>query len=252
MISIVMAYYNRLPQLRYTLKTIEKSSSKNFEIVIVDDYSSEQHSLDTLLTEFKSLNFNIIKMQDINPIKTYVGPSIPYNVGFRKSRGDKIIIQNPECCHIGDVISYTDNNLTDDVYLSFHCFASGKRESNDLYLNNYLDVTTSAGRWYNHSIHRPASYHFTTAITRKNLIELNGFDEKYAVGFNYDDDELIERIKKKELQIQFVEDPWVIHQYHGKSFNNPLNPPATQDNLIFHTENLKNLSIKAGNKETIQ
>ena len=251
MISIVMAYYNRLPQLRYTLKTMENSLSENFEIVIVDDYSSEQHSLDTLPEEFESLNFNIIKMQDIDPTKTYVGPSIPYNVGFRESQGDKIIIQNPECCHMGDVISYTDNNLTDNNYLSFHCFASGKRELTELHTNNYLDVTTSSGRWYNHSVHRPASYHFTTAITRKNLIELNGFDERYAAGFNYDDDEFIQRIKKQELTIQFVDEPWVIHQYHGKGFNNPLNPQATQDNSIFHTENIKNLLIRADNKENI-
>jgi glycosyltransferase involved in cell wall biosynthesis len=247
-----MAYYNRLPQLRYTLKTIEKSLSKNFEVVIVDDYSSEQHSLDSLPSEFPSLNFNVIKMKDVNPIKTYVGPSIPYNVGFRKSQGNKIIIQNPECCHMGDVISYADNNLTDDIYLSFHCFASGKRELTELHTTGHLDVTTSAGRWYNHSVHRSASYHFTTAITRKNLIELNGFDERYATGFNYDDDELIERIKKKELRIQFVEDPWVIHQYHGKGFNNPLNPQATQDNSAFHSENIKNLSVRANNKEDIQ
>ena len=252
MISIVMAYYNRLPQLRYTLKTIEKSASKNFEIVIVDDYSSEEHSIDTISLEFKSLNFKIIKMQNINSKKTYVGPSIPYNVGFRESQGDKIIIQNPECCHMGDVIDYTDNNLSDDLYLSFHCFASGKRELNDLYSNNYLDVTTSAGRWYNHSVHRPASYHFTTAITRKNLIELNGFDEKYAVGFNYDDDEFIQRIKKKKLKIEFVDDPWTIHQYHGKGFNNPLNPAASQDNYAFHIENIKNLSVRANNKEDIK
>jgi GT2 family glycosyltransferase len=246
-----MAYYNRLPQLRYTLKTIEKSLSKNFEIVIVDDYSSKEHSIDSIPSEFKSLNFKIIKMQNLNSKKAYVGPSIPYNVGFRASEGDKIIIQNPECCHMGDIISYTSTHLTDNVYLSFHCFASGKRELDRLYKTNHLDVSTSVGRWYNHSIHRPASYHFTTAIARKNLIELNGFDERYAAGFNYDDDEFIQRIKKKELQIQFVEDPWVIHQYHGKGFNNPLNPQATQDNSTFHTENIKNLSIRADNKENI-
>jgi len=252
MISIVMAYYNRLPQLRYTLKTIEKSLSKNFEIVIVDDYSSKEHSIDSIPSEFPSLNFKIIKMQNLNSKKNYVGPSVPYNVGFRASKGDKIIIQNPECCHMRDVISYTDTHLADNVYLSFHCFASGKRELDSLYKTNHLDVSTSVGRWYNHSIHRPASYHFTTAITRKNLIELNGFDERYAVGFNYDDDEFIQRIKKKELQIQFVEDPWVIHQYHGKGFNNPLNPAATQDNAAFHNENIKNLSIRANNKEDIK
>jgi GT2 family glycosyltransferase len=252
MISIVMAYYNRLPQLRYTLTTFKKSLSKNFEIVIVDDYSSKEHSIDSIPSEFPSLNFKIIKMQTINSKKSYVGPSIPYNIGFRASKGDKIIIQNPECCHMGDVISYSENNLSDDVYLSFHCFASGKRELTDLHKNNYLDVTTSAGRWYNHSVHRPASYHFTTAITRKNLIELNGFDERYAAGFNYDDDEFIQRIKKKELPIQFVDEPWVVHQYHGKGFNNPLNPVATQDNAVFHNENIKNLSIRANNKEDIK
>lgn len=190
-------------------------------------------------------------MKDIVPKKNYVGPSIPYNLGFRKSKGDKIIIQNPECCHVGDIISYTNNNLENNIYLSFHCFACGKREIDQLHKTDFLDVNLSSGRWYNHTIHRPASYHFCTAITRKDLIELNGFDERYALGMNYDDDEFIERIRKKGLQIKFVEEPWVIHQYHGKGFNNPLNPAVSQDNSKFHIENLKNLKIKADNKENI-
>jgi len=252
MISIVMAYYNRLPQLKYTLETINKTACSNFEVVIVDDYSSNEHSLDRLSVEYKNLNLKIIKMKDLNSQKTYVGPSIPYNVGFRNSSGDKIIIQNPECCHIGDIISYTENNLTDDTYFSFHCFASGKRELERLHKTGNLEIETSAGRWYNHETHRPCSYHFTTAISRKNLIELNGFDERYAHGFNYDDDELIERIKKTGLKIKFIHDPWVIHQYHGKGFNNPLNPISTQNNAEFHKENLKNISIRANNPEFIK
>lgn len=251
MISIVMAYYNRLPQLEHTLKTFENSSCNNFEVIVVDDYSFKDQSIDNLPHKYPSLNLQIVKMQDISHKKTYVGPSIPYNVGFRRSKGDKIIIQNPECCHIGDVISYVEKNLSENTYLSFHCWASGKREVEQIHKTNFLDINSSNGRWYNHSIHRPASYHFTTAITRKDLIDLNGFDERYAQGFNFDDDELIERIKKKGLEIKFVEDPWVIHQYHGKGFNNPLNPVSNQDNALFHKENLLNLSIRANNKESI-
>ncbi len=246
-----MAYYNRLPQLKFTLKTISHSSTKNTEIVIVDDYSFAEHSIDNLKKEFPSLNLKIIKMSNLNNKKTYVGPSVPYNVGFRMSTGDTIIIQNPECCHMGDVISYVNQNLKDGVYLSFHCFATGKREVETLHNTGKLNIEESNGRWYNHEIHRPASYPFTTAITSKDLIELNGFDERYAQGFNYDDDELIERIKKKGLEIKFVEDPWVIHQYHGKGFNNPLNPVSTQDNALLHKENLLNLSVRANNKEKI-
>jgi len=247
-----MAYYNRLPQLKYTLKTFEKSSHKNFEVIIIDDFSFSEHSIDKLPIEFPLLDLQIIKMKDVVSSKDYVGPSIPYNTGFIKSQGDKIIIQNPECCHMGDVISYTEKNLKDNVYLSFHCWASGKRELDQLHRTDSFDVSKSNGRWYNHEIHRPASYHFTTAITRKDLIDLNGFDERYAYGFNFDDDEFISRVKQKNLRIRFVEDPWVLHQYHGKAFNNPLNPLPRQDNSVFHTENLLNLKIRANNKESIR
>jgi GT2 family glycosyltransferase len=112
--------------------------------------------------------------------------------------------------------------------------------------------TDKKSRWYNHIVERPYAYHFTTAITRENLVKLNGFDEQFAQGQDMDDVELIYRIKALGLELKFVEDPWVIHQYHGKGFNNPLNPAATQDNAAFHNENIKNLSIRANNKEDIK
>jgi glycosyltransferase involved in cell wall biosynthesis len=42
-----MAYYNRLPQLRFTLQTITNSAYKDVEVVIVDDFSDADNSLDT-------------------------------------------------------------------------------------------------------------------------------------------------------------------------------------------------------------
>lgn len=243
-----MAYYNRLPQLRYTLKTMENSLSENFEIVIVDDYSSEQHSLDTLPAEFESLNFNIIKMQDINPIKTYVGPSIPYNVGFRESQGDKIIIQNPECCHMGDVLQYTLDNLNNENYLTFHCYAATKSETRVMQSGEPLPMfTDKKSRWYNHVTERPYAYHFTTAITRENLVKLNGFDEQFAQGHDMDDVELIYRVKALGLELQFVEAPWVVHQYHRKTYDNPHNPPVTVNNRELWASIKDNLQVRVSN-----
>jgi len=112
MISIVMAFHNRLPLLEYTLSTFNKSSNKDFEVVIVDDYSSQEHSLDNIKNKYSNININIINMRDIYKEKIYYNPCIPFNVGFRKSKGDCIIIQNPECCHVGDVISHVEHNLT--------------------------------------------------------------------------------------------------------------------------------------------
>lgn len=253
MISIVMSYYNRLPQLKYTLQTFTKSSNNNFEIIIVDDFSNEENSLKHIHKEFPSLNLIIVEMAKEFQSKNYCNPCVPYNVGFRKSKGDKIIIQNPECCHQGDVISYVDNNLTKNTYLSFHCWACTRPDLKELHQGKPIKVGLEEGkaRWYNHETIRPFAYHFTSAITRDDLKELNGFDEAFSMGFNYDDTEFIERIKNKKMNIMFVSDPYVIHQYHGKAFNHPLNPTPTQDNKKIYDETVATKKIRADNKISI-
>ena len=253
MISIVMAYYNRLPQLRYTLKSIEFSKEKDIEIIIVDDFSDTDNSLDTINNEYPYLNIRVIKMSDIVDNKNYCNPCVPYNVGFRTSRGDKIVIQNPECSHQGDVLEYVNSHLTDQIYLTFHCWACNKDEVRVLHQGHPIPVGQENGksRWYNHKTINPGALHFTSAITRKNLIELNGFDETFSMGFNYDDNEFLQRIKNKELNIEFVENPFVIHQYHRKSYGHPNNPEPTTDNEKLFQNTVVSKKIKAENKENI-
>jgi glycosyltransferase involved in cell wall biosynthesis len=255
MISVVMAHYNRINLLRHTLKTICNTKSKDFEIIIVDDFSDTQHNLSSIKSEFPQLKINLINMSDVVATKTYVSPCVPYNVGFRASRGDKIIIQNPECCHVGDVISYAENNLNDNNYLSYHCWSCDRPDLNLLHTGRSIQIDKpqpTKAKWYNHKDHRPVAFHFASAITRKNLIELNGFDERYALGFNYDDTEFLQRIKNKNLKIDFVADPFVIHQYHGKMFNNPLNPQATVNTKELFEDLINNPFVRANNKDTIQ
>ena len=55
--------------------------------------------------------------------------------------------------------------------------------------------------WYNHSIHSPRHLHFTTAISKKALKELRGFDERYEFGMDYDDNEFIFRIKFTKIKL---------------------------------------------------
>lgn len=248
MISIVMSYFNRLDQFTYTLKTIDRSSYKDVEIVIVDDFSDSDQSLDHLPKQFPHLKFKIIKMRDQLSKKNYCNPCIPYNVAFRASSGDKIIIQNPECCHIGDVVQHVQDNLTDTNYLSYHCYASTKADLE--YLHNDREMPMwghKKNRWYNHVTERPAAFHFTCAISRNNLVKLNGFDERYALGQDYDDAELVHRIKLLGLNIEFVADPWVIHQYHKKTYNNPNNPPVVTNNKELYEALLVNGTVRVDN-----
>ena len=259
MISIVMTYYNRINLLRHTLRTIEPYNESDFEIVIVDDFSNEEHSLKNIQDEFHSLKIRIIEMKSEVSEKWYRNPCIPFNIGLRKSLGDKIIIQNPECCHLGNIIQYTQNHLTNENYLSFHCYATGPEDTkrihagkkiryNDMPIKQAKDLDS---KWYNHELFRPASYNFATAISRENLKKLNGFDERYALGHNCDDDDFIHRVKKLNLKIDFVKEPYVIHQYHGIGVSSLMTQPLADNRALW--KKLKDFDyIKAPNEIDIE
>jgi hypothetical protein len=247
-----MSYFNRLDQLRYTLKTISQSQVKDLEIVIAEDFCDPAEQLHRISAEFPHFNIQVSRMSDIRPKKDFCNTCVPYYAAFRATRGDMIIIQNPECCHMGDVLQYTLDNLTNENYLTFHCYAATKSETRVMQSGQPLPMfTDKKSRWYNHVTERPYAYHFTTAITRENLVKLNGFDERFAQGHDMDDVELIHRIRAMPLELKFVEEPWVVHQYHRKTYDNPHNPEVTVNNRELWLEVKENLQIRANNKNDI-
>jgi len=232
-ISIVMAYANRKEQLLRTLNSISQTKHKDYEIIIVDDNSDKEHSLEN----FKYDKVIIKCLKERN----WENPCIPYNIGFELATGDVIIIQNPECIHYGDVLEHVEYNIKDDNYISYSCFAINKKTTEslsekisrnefskleELIKENSLAVdATDVNGWYNHKTIRNTAFHFCSAITAKNLKLLGGFDERYSTGCNYDDNEFLQRIKRLQLKIEVVEDlkQFVIHQYHNskrKEINN--------------------------------
>ena len=73
--------------------------------------------------------------------------------------------------------------------------------------------------WYNHSVYRPKAYHFIAAMSKKNMNDLNGFDDRYYNGIGHDDDEFLHRIKLKRLKIQIIDEPFGVHQWHYSENN---------------------------------
>ena len=224
MISVVTAYYNRKKLFTRTLKSMLPYYGKiDFEVIVVDDGSDEAERLEDLQTDFPFLR--VIRLEKQN--KWYKNPCIPFNIGFEAVKGDKIIIQNPECYHFGAILEYVDAHLEENEYLSFGCFSMDKLNTDDdslffdekniskLIENNNRSFTTDGDLgWYNHSKFRPEAFHFCAALMSTDLFDLGGFDERYAKGVGYDDDELIWRIKNKKMQIKFIDDQIVLHQNH--------------------------------------
>lgn len=205
MITICMAYHDREPQLLKTLESFQ--GYEDIEVIIVND--SEPLNL-------KEYNFPIEEIRVKN--KTWINPGVNFNIGFASALSknpDFVIIQNPECYHMGDIVGTVRQRLTSKNYISFACYSLGLGQDVDIKeLNNRGAVNNGDPAWYNHSKHRPEAFHFCCALTAGNLRKINGFDENFANGLGYEDNYWIHQIKTLGLKIDIIDDPFVFHQYH--------------------------------------
>jgi glycosyltransferase involved in cell wall biosynthesis len=213
-VIILLTYYNRPYQLTKTIESIFKTRHDDYNIIILDDAS---------IVPYDSEHLTIRE-----EVKTHVMNIPLYNKGIQTALdmgADIIMLQNAECIHYGDVISYAVENLSEYNYLSFACFSLSRDstykknlDADKLVKENHVCATDSEkDSWYNHPELRGVGYDFCSAVTRDNIIRLNGFDERYASGFCYADDDLVMRIKRLGLHIEIPTDPFVLHQWHGGS-----------------------------------
>lgn len=225
-LTVVMTYYDRQYQLNRTLKSYENSAFKDFNVVIVDDGSPEDIKLPN--TPFK---VDVVKVKEED--KKWLSTSVPYNMGFLKSLdSDVIIITEPECYHIGDVLSYAAA-VKEDEYISFGCFKISKEVTfGDIDVkqlaeqNQFIITQTPDGdwdqtvnAWGNHPTIDPVAFHYCSALKTSNLIELNGFDERLKDGVSFDDDYLVRQVKKLGLKIEITSYPFVVHQWHERLYH---------------------------------
>lgn len=232
--SIVMGYYNRKNQIKNTLDYFEKEYNfYNYEVIIVDDNSNKEHKLDDMLKEYTfSINHIVITPEEKG---NRINPCVTYNRGFKEAKGKYVIIQNPECIHVGDVLNYVKNNLTDNDYIAFSCFSAGSEKLTNAVIKDINLINDDNFRkenrefnskiikydnWYNHPVYRPVHYHFCAAIMNDNLKLLGGFNEEFAKGHSFDDNEILLSINKNvKLNIKTIgpnQGVFVIHQWHPR------------------------------------
>jgi len=153
--------------------------------------------------------------------KDYFNSGVAYNRAFieaLKYDPNIVIIQNGECYHAGDIIGYAEKHLTDKNYISFGCYSLPKDSPiPPVVIWNEGASFDGQGAWYNHPKYRPVGYHFCSAITASNLRKINGFDERFKDGKDYEDNYLLHQIKKLGLTIEITADPFVYHQWHYSS-----------------------------------
>lgn len=233
-VSIVMANHNRRKLLINTLKTIEfYNKDRDIEVIVVDDNSDKSESIVDVPGLFK-IPVIIIPIEKSD--KKWMCCCMPFNIGFSYATGNIIIIQNPENLHVGDIVGYALKHSVINVFLSFALYSMNQEESTKLIKKTISKgifegirlkeaIGTFVGKkeqwkdgdtcWYNHSMYQPAGNHLISAIRRTDLEDLNGFDERYGLGFAYDDFEFKVRILRKKMIIKIIDDPFAVHQRHA-------------------------------------
>jgi len=236
MIAIVCTYFNRQEQLLRTLESFKQYNPDKFMVVIVDDGSDEDIVLP--VTEFE-----VVVLKTYN--KTWSQGDPAFNMGIYYALlkyPEIVIIQNIECYHVGDVLSYA-RRVDSKSYISFGCYSQGEGEAIGSVINGRGASFGGDSAWYNHPIHRPVGYHFCSAITAGNLRKINGFDERFAFGAGYDDDYLLHQIKCLGLEIEITAEPYVVHQWHKQNKTN--NADLYEKNKTIYDELIKENNYKA-------
>lgn len=253
-ISIVMAYFNRKEQLILTLESIKKSLHKNLEIIIVDDNSRNDQKVELFIDKYKdNLDIKVITIKEKE--KDWVNPCIAYNIGIKHATGDIIVLQNPEVMHVGDCLTFINNNLNENDWLSFNCYGSPsfsfnenivkttniyeKIKNTQFNIGGNSVVRDDVGGWLNHYEKHFVAYHYLAAIYRKDLFEKmdGGFNEKFKDGIGADDDELIKRLLYNKFNFKIPKFdhnmPFCIHLYHEKSNSLKTYDYRVNKNLFF-------------------
>jgi len=217
-VAVVMTYYKREFQLKRTLLSLEQSTCKDFVVIVVDDASEEN-----LVLPETSYQCDLITIRKED--KTWQNPEPAYNFGILKALSyspEIIIIQNAECLHIGDVISYAADHITENNYIPFKCLALDETTTFDPSID-LVPLTQSIKHgesregelaWYHHPTYRNCNLEFCAAISAKNMVFLNGYDERFMYGVSYGDNFWLHRINIMGLEIETPDSPMVAHQWH--------------------------------------
>ena len=227
-ISIVMTSSNRSKQVYYTLKQIQMASFNHIHVIIVDD-----SDVDPIIKEYingYAFHIDLIYIKTEN--KNWINPVVNYNIGFKFIKGSKVVIQNSEVCHVGDVLGWISKYTSDNNYYSFDVRAINSFESNEeiykndfltseIYVRNYLFKEGGRTTWY-HSQQNITNYHFLTAMTRNTFQMINNFSYDYTFGKDWDDNDFLLKIKSKNINIvnlfHNLYNFGGIHLFHNSSY----------------------------------
>jgi len=283
-ITIIMTTSNRSKQVYFTLKTISKSVFKNVQLILIDDSTYDTIDINVLKKNNYGFYIDLITINGEN--KNWHNPLVNYNIGFQFIKGSRIIIQNGEVCHIGDVVNFVNKKLiSNDEYFVFDVKASRDYSTNEkiynyntndvsIYGENFYEKRLTEDGWYQ-SMGNNRNLHFLVSLTSVAFNKIKYFSYDYTMGSCFDDDDFLLKIISNNIRIinifhnfHYIGGLHLYHsiatkswdrnvEYNKKLFDNKLKVFKKTNKYIDVTENIENFYVEylklssCENKKTI-
>lgn len=236
--SILMPYHNRAGHLHNTLVSFvhHYSDRKDYEVIVIEDAKTardpeEHRNLLTVLEAFNArIRIHYSKMSEIG-----WNPAPLFNEAAAMAREDIFILTSPECFHLVDVLKGLDEEFSRDPTVYVVCGCESVKDCN-FWIERFADLRYTHHRWYQHSEHRNARYHFCSAISRVNYGRIGGFDNRFGQGYGYEDNDFRDRVDEAGIRTVVRDDLHTLHLWHEKPHPPNYKPYLERNRRLYESK----------------
>lgn len=202
--SLIVPVYNRRDEIEELLQSLVDQQHDSFEVVVVQDGSSER--CDDIIERYQD------KLTIQNFYKENSGPGASRNYGMSKANGEWFIIYDSDCLIPEHYLSAVDAYLTENDIDTY----GGPDKAHDSFTNTQkaIDwamtsfITTGGIRGSDKSLDDYQPRSFNMGIKREVFEKVGGYGKIWPG----EDPDLSFRIKKAGFKIGFIKDAYVYHK----------------------------------------
>jgi glycosyltransferase involved in cell wall biosynthesis len=202
--SIIIPVYNRPDEIDELLESLTSQTFKKFEVIIVEDGSSEK--CDKVVENY------IHELNITYYYKENAGQGFARNFGYKKAKGDYFIVFDSDCILPPDYMEIVNNALNNNYLDAYggpdkaHESFSPLQKAINYSMTSFL--TTGGIRNKEKAVGGFSPKSFNMGISRK-VFEATG---GYIIPFKGEDIEFSTRIHKMGFTIGLIQDAYVYHK----------------------------------------
>lgn len=212
--SFIIPYYHR-PSFQITLSSMLHfyGGRSDWEVLVIEDSKDTQEDTDILVGILQKFPTLPVRRLWFDNSGAHTGVKI-FNYGARESHGEFLILQNPECAHMSNILSGLDAEFSDGV--EKHVVCAVLSVNFEGLVDTFQEFKPTPNIWYQHSVYNNRQYHFCAALPKDTYTRVGGFDEAYAKGVSYDDDDFVLTLKKNRVPIVSRDHLLAVHIEHPR------------------------------------